>query len=220
VPGTETASVTGKIVRDVIAEIAPAELPIVDGLCQLSPRMLRRRLRRRRRERDPVGFGLDQVTTLMTPVAWIVVDELVRRVTDDTADSYGHRIVRVLRAAIRRLTRRPATAPVAEPSSSAAPPALTVQQLAAVRRQIAELAPRHGLTTEEAEILGDRVVAKLVLHTGAVADKAVEAAAVGAANAPLEAVAAADPPAPGNAGRDFPDGDASGHETGSTVGLD
>jgi hypothetical protein len=178
-PGSEPAP--GDIVRDVIAEIAPAELPIVDGLRQLNPRAVRRRLRRRWRRRDPVGFGLEQVAVLMTPVAWIVVDEVTRRVTDDVADSYGGRITRALRAAIRRLTRRPAE----ETPKEAAVVPLSTAQLQAVRRRIIELAPKYTLTAEDAEALGDRVVARLVL----IADTAPhsgDAAAAGSGPDPAE----------------------------------
>jgi hypothetical protein len=156
--GSKPVPTTGHIVRDVIAELAPDELPIVDGLCQLNPGTVRRRLRRRRRERDPVGFGLAHIAALMTPVAWIVVDEALRRVTDETADSFGSRIMRAVRAAIRWLMRKPAPTVAA-----VAQPPLTSGQLATVRRRIIELAPRGGLTAEETEILADRVVARLVL---------------------------------------------------------
>lgn len=164
--GPATGLAAGDIVRDVIAEVAPAELPIVDGLRQLDPRTVRRRLRRRRRPRDPVAFGLEQVAALMTPVAWIVVDEVTRRLTEDAADSFGSRLARALRTAIRWLLRRPAP-PAGDASAVLAP--LTPAQLTAVRHRIIELGPRHHLTAADAEILADRVVARLALPAGTVA---------------------------------------------------
>jgi hypothetical protein len=149
------------IVWDVIAEAAPAELPVVDGLRKLGPDTVRRRLRRRRPSRDPVGFGLDDVVPLMTPVAWIAVDELVRRIVDGTSSSLAARIGRALRAVVRRVTRRPQ----AEATAEAVVPPLSPAQLAEVRRRVLELAPRYHLTSTDADALADRVVARLVLAT-------------------------------------------------------
>ena len=146
----------GEIVRDVIAEVAPAELPVVDGLRKLDPGMVRRRLRRRR-SRGPVGFGLDVVVPVMTPVAWIAVDELVRRGVDGVSGSLAGRIGQSLRAMVRSLTRRP------QAKAAAMAPPLSPQQLDEVRRRILELAPKYYLTSADAEALADRVVARLVL---------------------------------------------------------
>jgi hypothetical protein len=151
----------GNIVRDVIAEAAPAELLIVDGLCKLSPSAARRRLRRRRLSRDPIGFGLDVVVPLLTPVVWIAVDELVRRVVDGASGSLAGRIGQVLRAVARRVTRRPR---VELPTEAEVPP-LSPAQLEAVRCRVLELAPKYYLTSADAEALADRVVARLMLTT-------------------------------------------------------
>lgn len=153
----------GDIVRDVIAEAAPAELPVADGLRKLGPGTVRRRLRRRRLSRDPVGFGLNVIVPLMTPVAWIAVDELVRRVVDDTSGGLARRLGRALRTLARRVTHRPQ----AEVTVTAAVPPLSHAQLLGVRRRVLELAPKYYLTPEDAEALADRVVAQLILATAA-----------------------------------------------------
>lgn len=151
----------GDIVRHVIAEAAPAELPVVDGLRELDPDTVRKRLRRRRQSRDPVGFGLDVVVPLMTPVVWVAVDELVRRVVDDASDSLVDRIGKALRTVARRVTRRPR----AEVAAKATVPPLSPAQLEEVRRRVLELAPKYYLTSMDAEALADRVIARLVVAT-------------------------------------------------------
>jgi hypothetical protein len=151
----------GEIVRDVIAEAAPAELLVVDGLRQLDPDTVRKRLRSRRQSRDPVGFGLDVVVPLMTPVAWIAVDELVRRFVDDASGSLAGRIGKALSTVARRVTHRPR----AEVTATATVPPLSPSQLEEVRRRVLELAPKYYLTSGDAEALADRVVARLVLAT-------------------------------------------------------
>jgi hypothetical protein len=158
--GTRQIAV-GDIVRDVIAEAAPAELPVVDGLRALGPDTVRKRLRRRRVFRDPVGSGLELVVSLMTPVAWIAVDELVRRVVDDAPGGLAGRIWKALRTFVRRVTRRSQD----EVAAKATAPPLSPDQLEEVRRRVLELAPKYYLASADAEALADRVVARLILAT-------------------------------------------------------
>lgn len=74
-PGTAIADV----VRDIVAEVAPAELPVAEGLRRLGDDGAVRRLVRRRWRREPLGFGLGEVVPLVTPVLWVALDEAVRR---------------------------------------------------------------------------------------------------------------------------------------------
>jgi hypothetical protein len=70
------------VVRDVVVEVAEEELPIVDGLAGFDDAGALRRLRGRGRRREPLGFGLGEVAALVTPVVWLVVDEIARQVGD------------------------------------------------------------------------------------------------------------------------------------------
>lgn len=91
------------------------------------------------------------------------MDELVRRVVDDTSGSLARRLGRALRTLARRVTHRPP----AEVTVTAAVPPLSHAQLLGVRRRVLELAPKYYLTPEDAEALADRVVAQLILATAA-----------------------------------------------------
>lgn len=143
------------VVRDVIAEAAPEELAVAEGLRRLDPDTVRRRLRRRRGPREPVGFGLGVVVPLMTSVSWIALDEVVRHGVDEASGSLLHRLGAAARGFLRRLLRRPASQVIVPP--------LRPDQLAAVTRKIQELAPAYGLSAEQGRALGERVVARLVL---------------------------------------------------------
>jgi hypothetical protein len=77
-----SGSAVADVVRDIVAEEAPAELPVADGLRRLSDGRAVRRLARRRRRRETLGFGLGEVVPLVTPVLWIALDEAVRRSAD------------------------------------------------------------------------------------------------------------------------------------------
>ncbi|MEU7004080.1 hypothetical protein [Nonomuraea sp. NPDC046570] len=141
------------VVRAVIAEVAPEELPIVDGLRQFDDETAVARLAGRGTARDPLGFGLEEIVYIATPVVWVALDESMRRVVGQAVDDL--RVPRGARRLLRRVFRRRAAPLVV--------PALTAEQVADVRRRILELSEKSGLEPERAETLADRVATHLLL---------------------------------------------------------
>ncbi|MFC4011305.1 hypothetical protein ACFOY2_29040 [Nonomuraea purpurea] len=139
------------VVRDVVAEVAPEELMLVDGLAGLDDDAVRRRLGRRGGRREPLGFGLGEIAVLVTPVVWLVVDEAARRIGSEA----GEVTVKGTKAALRKLLRRP-TADVVVPD-------LTREQLAEVHQQVVETAVKHGLEESRAQLIADAVAGRLAL---------------------------------------------------------
>jgi hypothetical protein len=92
----------GDVVRDVIAQVAPEELPLVDRLRPLGDRAAVRMLSRRKHTRDLLAFGIDEIVVLASPVVWIVVSEAVAHFTDRAITGGG----RAARSGLRRLFRR------------------------------------------------------------------------------------------------------------------
>jgi hypothetical protein len=142
-----------QVVRDVVAQTAPEELPVVAGLSDVNEHEVIRRLAHSRRGDDPLGFGMAETVVLVTPVVWIAVHEVVTRMTDAATDSIGHRI----RAAARRMLHR--KEPPAPPLPRFGP-----AELAEVRRRVLQLARESGLKPNRAELLADRVVGRLALN--------------------------------------------------------
>jgi hypothetical protein len=140
-----------EVVHDVVADVAPEELPVLAGLSQLDDDEALRRLTRRRRPRERLGFGLDTVATLATAITWVAVQESVKRIVDPAADGLSRRVG----TRLRRLFRRP--------SAPAIVPVLTREQLTEVHRRVVEVADQNGLDADRATVLADRVVARLVL---------------------------------------------------------
>jgi hypothetical protein len=135
------------IVRDVVAEFAPDEIPLAEGMRQLGPGRAVRRLTRGRRSREPLAFGFGEVASLATAVAWSAIDQTARDIIDRNASGAG--------AWLRRIFRRPRRVLRVPP--------LTREQLAEVRRSVLEIAERERWEAERAVVLADCVVARLVL---------------------------------------------------------
>jgi hypothetical protein len=139
------------VVRAVVAEVASEELPVVEGLLRLDDDTVLRRLRRRSRPSEPLGFGLGEVVALATPVLWLVLDEAGRRKVGAAVGGTEKRTWVLWRKVFRR---RPAPATV---------PPLTREQIAEVRQRVLELAAQYGVEQPKAVALADAMVTRLVL---------------------------------------------------------
>ncbi|MFD5121196.1 hypothetical protein [Streptomyces sp. NPDC058385] len=61
------------VVRDVVVQVAPDEIVLVEGLLLLDDASAVRRLSGRGRQ-EPLGFGLAEAAALVTPVVRLVVN--------------------------------------------------------------------------------------------------------------------------------------------------
>ncbi|MFJ8387821.1 hypothetical protein ACIQ9Q_25575 [Streptomyces sp. NPDC094438] len=139
------------VVRDVVAEVAPEELPLVAGLAGFDDATAVRRLGGRARRRDTLGFGLGEVAALVTPVVWLAVDQAAQRIAGAAVDGAAAGA----RSALRKLLRRPA--------EDVTVPSLTREQLAEVRESVLAMAAQRGLEEERAVTIAEAVVARLAL---------------------------------------------------------
>lgn len=163
-PGSASrpGSLREALARDIVARIAPDELPVVAGYARQRPLLVARRLRSRRRRRDPLAFGLEATVGLVAPLVWLAVDEAVRRIGQNAGDGISKRLER----AVRRLSgRRPG-----QREQSAEPQLITFtpEQLAAVHATAIESAARHGTKAKTAAAMADSIVAVLALTASGV----------------------------------------------------
>ena len=140
-----------EVVRDVITGFAPEELPLVDGLWRLDDDEVLHRLRRRRQHRAPLGFGLDDIAVLATPLVWIALDEAVRRITGTAVGGVTKRTKLLLRKVLRR--REPAVTV----------PRLSPAQLEQVQQHVRDLALKSGFDEDKAKALAERVGFRLLV---------------------------------------------------------
>ncbi len=142
------------VVRDVVAARAPEETVLLDGFADLSDGEVTRLLRGRARQRNgPLGFGLPEAVALVTPVVWLVLNEVTQKAGEAAAEGTVSR----LRRLIRRLLRRQ------QPRQSI--PRLTSEQLNLIHAQTLERGVAAHLDEETALGLADAVVSRLARLT-------------------------------------------------------
>ncbi|WP_406389616.1 hypothetical protein [Streptomyces sp. NBC_00887] len=141
-------------VRDIVTAFAPHELVALDGLEPLNDAQVTRLFARRDGGEDPLGFGLTEVTALVVPVVWLVVNEVATRGADMAADGLLAR----MRSAADRMLRR------SSPQVEAMPP-LSSEQLEAVHSKVLGRAADAGIEGRQAQALADAVVSRLARET-------------------------------------------------------
>lgn len=139
------------VVRDVVSVAAPEELPLVDGLARLDDAVVVRRFSRRRQRRDPLGFGVEEIAALATPVVWLAVNEAAKQAGETAANE----TVKGVKALTRKVFRRK--------SGPVEVPPLSTEQLREVRRVVLELSKARGIEAERADALADAVVVRLTI---------------------------------------------------------
>ncbi|MQY26567.1 hypothetical protein [Nocardia aurantia] len=138
------------IVRAVVTEVSPDELPLVEGLSGFDDAVVVRRLSRRGR-RETLGFGMAEIAGLVTPVVWLVLDEMAHRIGEKAADGAFDG----LKVLVRKVFRRK--------SGPVEIPPLTRDQLDEVHRLILESTGKQGFPPGQAAAVADAVLRELVL---------------------------------------------------------
>lgn len=117
---------------------------MVDGLGELDDATVVARLSRTGSRDERLGFGLEDLVVLVSPVLYIVLDQAVRKIVDDSLD--GAR--RGLPGLLRRWRPRPPTPPL---------PELSAQQIAQIRDQFEALAKERGVPEDKIDRVGAAV---------------------------------------------------------------
>ncbi|MEB8342104.1 hypothetical protein [Streptomyces endophyticus] len=141
------------VVRDVVAEVAPDEVLLLDKLANLDEGRVTRLFARTVEDGEPYECGHVDVTAPVTPVVWLALDEAARSTTCRTADRRTAR----RKPLLRHLFRRPAR-PAPELRC------LSAAQLDAVRHLVHAHAHSARLGEDAAQALADSVVSRLALE--------------------------------------------------------
>lgn len=137
------------IVRAVIASQASHELPYFTRLARFDDSWALWRLRHARGRDEPLGFGLGEMATLVTPVVWIVVNEAAREFGTVAGDG----MFAGVRALLRKILRR-------KPRTATVPP-LTPQQREKVCVTVKEELIKAKLSQKRAADISNAVFREL-----------------------------------------------------------
>ncbi|MER0443950.1 hypothetical protein ABR738_05120 [Streptomyces sp. Edi4] len=150
--GSDQVTLRG-VVRAVVAELEPGEVKALDGLLRHDDEKVRQWLGGRRRGGGTIGFGLNDVVLVLTPVVWMAVDEALREVVGKGVDAG----TRGMKVTFRRVLRRRGTA-----AGAPAPlPPLNEDQLSRVRGIVEQSARRRGISQRRATEIADLVTSRL-----------------------------------------------------------
>lgn len=133
------------VVRDVVAEVAPDEVLLLDKLANLDEGRVTRLFERSVEDGAPLECGHVDVTAPVTPVVWRALDEAAR-------GTFACR-----KSLLSRLFRRPPQAPPELRCHSA-------DQLDAVRDLVHAHAHAARLGEDAAQALADSVASRLALE--------------------------------------------------------
>jgi hypothetical protein len=136
--------------RNLVATLAPAELPLFDQTWQALGRNPGRRGRRRE---EPLGFGLPEASEVLVTA---VASGVVTSVLQDLGKDFGSRSVRMLaRIRLARIKGRPAAVP--DPL-----PPLPAARLRQIRQTAFRKARKLGMPEAQADALADALISDLV----------------------------------------------------------
>ena len=121
------------LIRQVTEDLAPEESRVLAALDGFGDAEALRRLTAGPGRDQRLGFGLDEAVALTSAIAWVGVDEAVRRIVDATADK-AVRERRRWRPFSRRRKPEPAAAAVPALSAAAALPEISANVSQASKR--------------------------------------------------------------------------------------
>lgn len=149
--GTAAEFLVRDLIRQVTGDLAPEESRVLAALDGLGDTEALRRLTAKPGRDQRLGFGLDEAVALTSAVAWVGVNEAVRRIVDATADKAARG-----RRRWWPFSRR-------KPQLPAVVPALSTEQLGLVERCVREAAHAAGLSADRGGRIADGVVRRLVI---------------------------------------------------------
>ena len=150
------ATLVSDIARDVLAELAPQEMPIFEAASRAYFADPAAALKQSRSKDSALGFGVESVVFL-TPVVLQVLSEVcefLRQVAGKAVEAgLAEEIPQIIKKMFRKLHS-------AEPDS---PSVLSREQIALIHGNVLAAAKRLRMPAEKARSLADAVTSRLVL---------------------------------------------------------
>jgi hypothetical protein len=150
------ATLVTEMARGILEEIAPEEVPVFAAASRAYLADPNGALRQLQSTDNVLGFGVEEVTVMVTPVALLVASEILPFLTRVAAkgveDGLTGEISQIVKAMFARFR-----------SSRDAPSPLTREHIDLIHRNVLAAARRQHLPTDKAQSLANAVTAQLVL---------------------------------------------------------
>jgi hypothetical protein len=154
---TGNTALIDDIARDVLADIAPQEVPMFTAVSKAYFADPGRALKKRRSGDAALGFGVDPLSILFTPIVLHILSELLEFLTDvakkAVAAGLAHEVQDVMQAMFKRfaLSRPPVPSPLGK------------AQLEVIHAKVLLAARNLQLPEDKVEAIANAVTAQLVI---------------------------------------------------------
>jgi hypothetical protein len=158
----ENNQLIADVARDVVAQVAPQELPFFRATSVAYFKNPEKALKQQTRKDEMLGFGGGEVVTLLTPIVLTVMTEVVTFAMAIVKESLVQSCADLLNEQAKKMFKKFR----AEGKNEAGTPApFTLQQIAWVHKQVYEKFLHLKLSEALANSLADAVVATLISET-------------------------------------------------------
>lgn len=145
--------------HDIVAQIAPEELPLFPAISEAYVKEPEKTLKGQISKDEDLGFGVAEAAVLLTPVVLDVMKsvvmflgaEIAKRVKEESSSLIGDYIKSMFKKYVPANT------------SGKQVPGLTTEQLAQVRLLALEKARQLSLTEDQAVLLSDSIIGSLAV---------------------------------------------------------
>jgi len=159
---SDQSQLIADVARDVVAQVAPQELPLFRATSVAYFKNPEKALKKQRGKDEKLGFGAGEVVTLLTPIVLTVMTEVVTFAMATVKESLVQGSADLLNEHAKKMFKKFR----AEGKNEADTPApFTLQQIARVHKLVYEKFLHLKLSEALANRLADAIVATLISET-------------------------------------------------------
>jgi hypothetical protein len=147
----------GDLAQDVLADVAPQEVPIYPAVSRAYFADPARALKRRRTGDAALGFGADSLTVLMTPVVLHILSGVFEILTDAAKKAVEEGLAKEIPEALKAMLRRFGL------SAASIPSPLGKVQLELIRETVLQEARKLQLPEDKIEAIANAVTTHLII---------------------------------------------------------
>jgi hypothetical protein len=147
----------GDFAQEVLAEVAPQEVPIFPAVSRAYFADPARALKRRRAGDAALGFGADSLSVLLTPVVLCILSEVFEILTETAKKAVEEGLAKEIPEALKAMFKR-----IGRPGPTI-PSALGKAQLELIRESVLLEARKLALPDDKIEAIVNAVTAHLII---------------------------------------------------------